>query len=81
MDYNNALYQKKCDFLSIEFETQQTLAVSIIKGYHNKVTKFTFNFAKFMLNEFDCTLNYHALAYFLLLQLHPLMVFKSYLST
>jgi hypothetical protein len=32
MDYNNVIYQKRSDFLSIEFETQQTLAVSIIKG-------------------------------------------------
>jgi hypothetical protein len=31
MDYNNAIYKKKCDFLTIEFETGQTLVVSIIK--------------------------------------------------
>jgi len=31
MDYNNAIYQKKSDFLTIEFETQQMLTVSIIK--------------------------------------------------
>jgi hypothetical protein len=32
MDYNNPIYQKKnVDFLTIEFETQQSLVVSIIK--------------------------------------------------